>query len=94
MTRSSCLLFLRVAKKIGMTQEELASQLGVTAQAVSRWESENGMPDIAMAWIYIHEEDYVSAYTEEFISEKKTEILYQLKDWYGADSFSKFEEML
>lgn len=34
-------------KKLGITQDRLAEQLGVTAQAVSKWENDLSCPDIA-----------------------------------------------
>ncbi|WP_051688973.1 helix-turn-helix domain-containing protein [Butyrivibrio sp. AE2032] len=35
-------------KNKGLTQEELAELLNITPQAVSKWESENGLPDVSM----------------------------------------------
>ena len=35
-------------KKLGLTQDQLAEQLGVTAQAVSKWENDQSCPDITM----------------------------------------------
>ena len=34
-------------KRIGLTQDQLAERLGVTAQAVSKWENDQSCPDIA-----------------------------------------------
>ena len=33
-------------KSRGFTQEELGQKIGVTNQAVSKWESETSMPDV------------------------------------------------
>ena len=35
-------------KKLGLTQDALAEKLGVTAQAVSKWENDQSCPDITM----------------------------------------------
>lgn len=35
-------------KRLGLTQDQLAEQLGVTAQAISKWENDLSCPDIAM----------------------------------------------
>ncbi len=35
-------------KKLGLTQDQLAEKLGVTAQAVSKWENDQSCPDINM----------------------------------------------
>ena len=32
-------------KRLGLTQEQLAEKLGVTAQAVSKWEKDQSCPD-------------------------------------------------
>lgn len=53
---------LREARR--MTQEQLANELGVTFQAVSKWENGVTMPDV-IAWKRIVDELIVRGFTYE-----------------------------
>ena len=46
MSMGKNIAYLRKSK--GYTQEELGQKIGVTNQAVSKWESETSMPDIML----------------------------------------------
>ena len=68
-------------KEKGITQEELANILGVSAQAVSKWENNSSCPDVALlsdiadyfgvtvdALLRASEDEITSAKTESFTS--------------------------
>ena len=65
---------LKYRKKNGLSQDELAQKLGVTFQAVSKWENAKAAPDITFLPIMA---DIFGCYIDELFSrEVKTEIHY------------------
>lgn len=86
---------MRLARNI--TQEVLASQLGVTAQAISRWENGSSLPDITMlpavAYFFDTTIDELFAYRAEDVKEDIANIqssFYQSMDCAPA----KAEQLL
>ena len=83
--------------KSGLTQEQLASRLGVSAQAVSKWETDVTMPDITLlpmiaAEFGISIDELFDLTTEQklYRIEKRIETEYDLNE----DVFKEFEEFL
>ena len=70
-------------KKKGITQEQLASALNMSPQAVSKWEMGAGYPDVALlpviAAYFGVSLDVLFDYDANNIEEKIMDILYMLK---------------
>ncbi len=82
-------------RKTGMTQEEMANRLGVTAPAVNKWEKGNTLPDIALLapiarLLGITTDELLSFHdelTDEEISQFLSQIQGDLDDWGFHDVF-------
>ena len=48
MEQNTGMFIAQLRKQRGMTQQELAAQLGVTDKAVSKWETGKGLPDVGL----------------------------------------------
>ena len=71
-------------KNLGLTQDQLAEKLGVTAQAVSKWENDLSCPDIAMlpklAAIFGTTTDALLGSTPEEIPLREAEVVHDQDD--------------
>ena len=70
----------KLRKERNLTQEELAEQLGVTFQAVSKWENDTGMPDISQI------------VPLAYVFDVSTDILFGIQGTEGAEEARKIAE--
>ena len=72
-------------KKEGYSQEQVAEMLGLSRQAISKWESGQGKPEIKLTEIYHVSADYILLGTEKVsapVPEKK-ELSHEYKKAIG-----------
>ena len=61
--------FQRLRKNAGLTQEEVATKLNITPQAVSKWENDASAPDIS---VLAELSDILSVSLDELLNKKPT----------------------
>ena len=83
--------------KAGLTQEQLASKLGISAQSVSKWENEISMPDISLLpdiaeSFGISIDELFDLTTEQKF--RRIENRIEIEEELSAQTFSEYEEFL
>ena len=61
--------FQRLRKNAGLTQEEVATKLNITAQAVSKWENDVSAPDIS---VLVELSDILNVSLDELLGKQPT----------------------
>lgn len=80
-------------KKKGLTQEEMANRLGVTAPAVNKWEKEVSYPDIELlapiARLLDISLDTLLSFREELTTEEIQSIIYEINSMLREKSYDE-----
>lgn len=83
-------------KEAGMTQEEMADRLGVTAPAVNKWENGNSNPDIELlapiARLLHISLDTLMSFQEELTSAEIGGMMGQMDKMFETEEFDKVYE--
>jgi transcriptional regulator with XRE-family HTH domain len=82
-----------IRKEAGMSQELLAEKLGVSRQAVTKWETDKGIPDIENVIVI---SNLFGISLDELLSDEKESsnhrrYLYESKTEYDIDGVKKFD---
>ena len=91
MTLAEKLKFLR--KQAGMSQEQLAEKLGVSRQAVTKWETDAGIPDIenVIAISALFDISIDELLSNEKGAKKPTDYLFESITEYDIDEPKRFD---
>ena len=82
-----------IRKQAGMSQEQLAEKLGVSRQAVTKWETDAGIPDIenVMAISALFDISMDELFSNEKGTKKPTDYLFESITEYDIDEPKRFD---
>ena len=83
-------------KDIGLTQEEMANRLGVTAPAVNKWENGNSTPDIELlapiARLLNISLDTLLSFHEKLTDVEIEDTIMQMDHMFSKEGYAKTPE--
>lgn len=82
-----------IRKKAGMSQEKLAEKIGVSRQAITKWETDSGIPDIdnMMALSELFNISLDELLFNEKTEKKQTDYLYESVTEYDIDNIKRYD---
>lgn len=82
-----------IRKKAGMSQEKLAEKIGVSRQAITKWETDSGIPDIdnMMALSSLFNISLDELLSNEKTEKKQTDYLYESVTEYDIDNLKRYD---